>query len=38
MILIITIHVMRENAKDMDALTKNRAESAKTMNTVEHMK
>jgi len=30
--------VMRENAKDMDALTKDRAESAKTMNAVEHLK
>ena len=34
--------VMRENAKDMDALTdtlaKERAESTKTMNAVEHMK
>jgi hypothetical protein len=34
--------VMRENAKDMDALTeartKDRAEKAKTMNAVEHMK
>src|ERR1700693_3225442 len=30
--------VMRENAKDMDALTKDRAESAKPMNAVEHMK
>jgi hypothetical protein len=33
---------MRENAKDMDALTdtlaKERAESTKTMNAVEHMK
>lgn len=29
--------VMRENAKDMDALTKDRAEN-KTMNAVEHMK
>ena len=30
--------VMRENAKDMDALTKERAENAKSMNAVEHMK
>jgi hypothetical protein len=30
--------VMRENAKDMDALTMDKAESAKTMNAVEHMK
>lgn len=30
--------VMRENAKDIDALTKDRAENAKTMNAVEHMK
>jgi hypothetical protein len=30
--------VMRENAKDMDALTKSRAENTKTMNAVEHMK
>ena len=30
--------VMRENAKDMDALTKDRAENAKTMNAVEHLK
>ena len=30
--------VMRENAKDMDALTKDKAESSKTMNAVEHMK
>jgi Mg-chelatase subunit ChlI len=30
--------VMRENAKDMDAFTKERAENAKTMNAVEHMK
>jgi hypothetical protein len=30
--------VMRENAKEMDALTKDRAESTKTMNAVEHMK
>ena len=30
--------VMRENAKDMDALIKDRAENAKTMNAVEHMK
>ena|ERR1700690_115267 len=32
------IQVMRENAKDMDALTKDRAENVKTMNAVEHMK
>jgi hypothetical protein len=30
--------VMRENAKEMDALTKDRAENAKTMNAVENMK
>jgi hypothetical protein len=30
--------VMRENAKDMDAFTKERAETAKTMNSVERMK
>jgi hypothetical protein len=30
--------VMRENAKEMDALTKDTAESIKTMNAVEHMK
>ena len=30
--------VMRENAKDMDALTKERAENTKAMNAVEHMK
>jgi len=30
--------VMRDNAKNMDALTKDRAESAKTMNAVERMK
>ncbi len=30
--------VMRENAKDMDAFTKDRAESTKTMNSVERMK
>ena len=30
--------VMRENAKEMDALTKDRAENIKTMNAVEHMK
>ncbi len=30
--------VMRENAKVMDALTKDRAENIKTMNAVEHMK
>ena len=29
---------MRENAKDMDALTKEKAENAKPMNAVEHMK
>ena len=29
---------MRENAKDMDAFTKERAENAKPMNAVEHMK
>jgi hypothetical protein len=30
--------VMRDNAKDMDALSKDRAENAKTMNAVERMK
>jgi periplasmic protein CpxP/Spy len=30
--------VMRENAKDMDVLTKDRAEKTKTMNSVERMK
>jgi predicted transcriptional regulator len=30
--------VMRENAKEMDALTKDKAENAKTMNAVENMK
>jgi Mg-chelatase subunit ChlI len=30
--------VMRENAKDMDAITKDRAENTKTMNAIEHMK
>jgi len=30
--------VMRENAKETEALNKDRAESAKTMNAVEHMK
>jgi hypothetical protein len=30
--------VMRENAKEMDALTKDKAENAKTMNAVERMK
>jgi hypothetical protein len=30
--------VMRENAKDMDALNKDRAENTKPMNAVEHMK
>lgn len=30
--------VMRDNAKDMDTITKGRAESVKTMNAVEHMK
>jgi len=30
--------VMRENAKEMDALTKDRAEKTKPMNAVEHMK
>ena len=29
---------MRENAKEMEALTKDRAESPKPMNSVEHMK
>jgi hypothetical protein len=30
--------VMRENAKDMDTMNKERAESTKPMNAVEHMK
>ena len=30
--------VMRENAKEMDALTKDGAENAKTMNAIEHLK
>jgi hypothetical protein len=30
--------VMRENAKEMDAMTKDMAENTKTMNAVEHMK
>ncbi|MFH0727638.1 MAG: Spy/CpxP family protein refolding chaperone [Pseudomonadota bacterium] len=30
--------VMRENAKDMDTLTKDRAEITKTLNAVEHLK
>ena len=30
--------VMRENAKDMDAINKDRAENTKAMNAVEHMK
>jgi hypothetical protein len=30
--------VMRENAKDMDALSKERSENSKTMNAVERMK
>jgi ABC-type transporter Mla subunit MlaD len=30
--------VMRENAKDMDALAKERAEGTKNMNAVEHLK
>ena len=30
--------VMRENAKDMDAIAKERTENAKPMNAVEHMK
>ena len=30
--------VMRENAKELDALTKDQAEKSKTMNAVEHMK
>jgi hypothetical protein len=30
--------VMRDNAKEMDALTKDKTESSKTMNAVEHMK
>jgi hypothetical protein len=30
--------VMRENAKDMDALSKERADNKKTLNAVEHMK
>jgi len=30
--------VMRDNAKEMDALTKDRAENVSTMNAVEHLK
>ena len=30
--------VMRDNAKDMDTLTKDKAETANTMNAVEHLK
>ena len=30
--------VMRENAKDMDAINKDRAENTKSLNAVEHMK
>jgi hypothetical protein len=30
--------VMRENAKEMDAITKERAEKTKPMNAIEHMK
>jgi hypothetical protein len=30
--------VMRDNAKEMDAFTKDKSESIKTMNSVEHMK
>jgi hypothetical protein len=30
--------VMRENAKDMDAIIKDRPENTKTMNSVEHLK
>jgi hypothetical protein len=30
--------VMRDNAKEMDALTKDKAANAETMNSVEHMK
>jgi len=29
---------MRDNAKEMDALTKDKAANAETMNSVEHMK
>jgi hypothetical protein len=29
---------MRENAEDMDAITKDMAENTKTMNAVDHMK
>ncbi len=32
------VAVMRENAKDMDAFTRERAENAKPMNAVEHLK
>jgi TolA-binding protein len=32
------VQVMRENAKDMDAFTKGRAENAKPINAVEHLK
>ena len=35
---ITLTQVMRDNAKDMDALSKDRAENTKTMNAVEHMK
>jgi 23S rRNA U2552 (ribose-2'-O)-methylase RlmE/FtsJ len=32
------VQVMRENAKEMDTVTKDMAENTKTMNAVEHMK
>jgi hypothetical protein len=32
------IQVMRENAQEMDTFSKDRAETAKTLNAVEHMK
>lgn len=32
------VQVMRENAKDMDAFTKERAENTKFMNALDHMK
>ena len=32
------VQVMRENAKDMDAFTKERAENTKSMNALDHMK
>jgi uncharacterized membrane protein YdfJ with MMPL/SSD domain len=35
---ITLTQVMRDNAKDMDALSKDKAENTKTINAVEHMK